>query len=224
VLRRHLLAVMGAGLAAPGIAFADGVQRIPLSKAFRYLDAYLGLSPALRSRFFLVFLALRNERPAPDLKAAIVDPGGARVPLSLDPQAQVMRLPTLPELKSDAVLEVAPGGAFRFATEIRPDVPPSTHIDVPSLDAALGQANVAIAHLAGAFSVVAPRLDTILFPDAGAGQAMLANGRAAPLPMTGAVKALGVVPYFQPSALPGAKVLTLARPPSRIILAQDPRA
>jgi len=213
---------MAAGFAAPGMAFAGDVQRIPLSTAFRYLDAYLGLAPRLRSRFHLVFRALRNERPAPDLKAAIVDRSGARVPLALDSQGEVTRLPSLGELKSDSILEVEPGGGFRFATEIRPDVAPSTRIDVPALDLALGQANIAIAHLAGAFSMLAPKLDIILFPDAGSGQAMLADGRAEPLPTTDAVKALGVVPYYQPGALPGARVLSLARPPSRILLAQRP--
>ena len=230
MLRRDLLAAVAAGLAAPGLAFApslafaDNPQRIPLNRAFRYLDAYLGLPPPLRSRFYLVFRALRNERPCPDLSAAIVAPNGARTPLALDAHAQVVRLPTLGELKSNAVLEVPPGGAFRFATEIRPDVPPSTQIDVPSLDSALGQANVAIARLAGPFGLVTPKLDRILFPDAGSGQALLANGRTAPLPMTAAVRALGVVPYYEPSAFPGAKVLALARTPSRILFAREPKS
>jgi hypothetical protein len=225
-----LLAALAAGLAAPGLdfapglAFADDPQRIPLNRAFRYLDAYLGLPPPLRSRFYLVFRAMRNERPCPDLSAAIVGPTGARTPLTLDNQAQVIRLPTLGELNGPAVLEIPPGVKFRFATEIRPDVAPSTSIDVPSLDSALSQANIAIARLAGPFGAMAPRLDTILFPDAGSGQAVLANGRTAPLPTTGVVKALGVAPYYQPSQIPGARMLALARLPSRILFARDPKS
>jgi len=217
-----LLAVLATGLAAPRLAFADGVQRIPLAKAFRYLELYLGLAPALRSRFHLVFLALRNERPAPNLKAAIVRPGDGAKPLSLDARGEVTQLPTLGDLKSNAVLEVDGSGAFRFATEIRPDVAPSTRIDAGELALALGQANVAIAHLAGPFDIVAPRLDIILFPDAGSGQAVLANGRVAPLPVTNAVKALGVVPYYDPASLQGVRALALSRTPSRIIFAQRP--
>lgn len=220
--RRRLLAVLATGLAAPRLAFADGVRRIPLAKAFRYLDAYLGLAPALRSRFHLVFRALRNERPAPDLKAAIVLPGAGAMPLTLDPQGEVTRLPTLGELKSNAVLEVDSGGQFRFATEIRPDVAPATSIDAGQLALALGQANNAIAQMAGPFDIVAPRLDVILFPDAGSGRALLADGRVAQLPTTGVVKALGVVPYYEPDALPGARMLSLARAPSRILFAHRP--
>lgn len=210
-------------MAAPGPAFAGGVQRIPLAKAFRYLDSYLGLAPALRSRFHLAFRALRNERPAPGLKAAIVVPGVGATPLPLNAQGEVTQLPTLGELKkSNAVLVVDGADNFRFATEIRPDVAPSTRIDAGELALALRQANVAIAHLAGPFDVVAPKLDIILFPDAGSGQAVLANGRVAQLPMTNAVKALGVVPYYDPNSLPGARMLSLARPPSRILLAKRP--
>ena len=221
--RRQLLAALAVGLAAPGLAVADGVQRIPLAQAFRYLDSYLGLAPALRSRFHLVFLALRNERPAPNLKAAIVVPGNGAKPLPLDARGEVTQLPTLGELKKgDAVLEVDGSGGFRFATEIRPDVAPSTRIDAGELALALGQANVAIAHLAGPFDVVAPRLDIILFPDAGSGQAVLANGRVTQLPTTAAVRSLGVVPYYDPVSLQGVRSLALSRTPSRIILARRP--
>src|SRR5215469_4260279 len=73
--RRHLLAALVAGLATPlPVLAGDNVERIPLARAFRYLDSYLALAPTLRSRFHLVFLALRNEHLAPDLKAAIVRP------------------------------------------------------------------------------------------------------------------------------------------------------
>lgn len=222
--RRQLLAALAVGLAAPRVALAQPVRRIPLAQAFRYLDSYLGLAPGLRSHFHLGFRALRNERPAPDLRAAIVVPGAGATPLSLDARGEVMRLPTLGELKkSDAVLEVMDGdGALRFATEIRPDVAPSTRIDAAELAAALSQANVAIAHLAGPFDIVAPRLDIVLFPDAGSGQAVLADGRVAQLPLTNAVKALGAVPYYAPATMRGVRVLSLTRAPSRIILAVRP--
>ena len=220
--RRQLLAVLAASLAAPRLALAGPVQRSPLTRAFRYLDFSLGLAPALRTRFHLVFLALRNERPAPNLKAAIVTPGNGAKPLSLDARGEVTQLPTLGELRSNAVLEVDDGGDFRFATEIRPDVQPSTRIDAAELAAALSQANIAIAHMAGPFDVVAPRLDIILFPDAGSGQALLANGRVAQLPTTGAVKALGVVPYYDPGSMRDVRVLALSRTPSRILLALRP--
>jgi len=221
--RRHLLAVLAAGLAAPGLALADDPQRIPLSKAFKYLDFYLALPPTLRSRFYLVFKALRNERPAPDLKLAIVGQGPPQ-PVPLDGSAQVTRLPTLAQLKSDADLQVWWGGPFRFATEIRPDVAPATRLDVGQLDASLNQATAAIVHIAGPFSAMAPKLDTVLFPDAGSGQIVFADGRTAPLPIAHQWKSLGAVPYFRSTTAPGARAVALAKAPSRLLLSVPPKA
>jgi hypothetical protein len=221
--RRYLLAALAAGLATgPSLAFADDTQRIPLTKAFKYLDFYLALPPSLRSRFYLVFKALRNERPAPDLKLAIVGQGPPQ-PVPLDAWAQVTRLPTLAQLKSDADLQVW-GGPFRFATEIRPDVAPATRLDVGQLDASLNQATAAIVHIAGAFSAMAPKLDTVLFPDAVSGQIVFADGRTAPLPITRQFKSLGPAPYFRSTTSPGARMVALAKAPSRLLLSISPKA
>lgn len=213
---------LAAGLAVdPGLALADEPQRIPLSRAFKYLDFYLALPPGLRNKFYLVFKALRNERPAPDLKLAIVGQGPPQ-PVPLDGSAQVTRLPTLAQLKSDAALQVW-GGPFRFATEIRPDVAPATRLDVGQLDASLSQATAAIAHIAGAFSAMAPKLDTVLFPDAGSGEIVFADGRTAALPITHQFKSLGPVPYFRSTTSPGARAVALAKPPSRLLLSISPK-
>jgi hypothetical protein len=217
--RRHLLAVLAAGLAVgPSLAIADQAQRIPLGKAFKYLDFYLALPPRLRSKFYLVFNALRNERPAPDLRLAIVGQGPPQ-PLPLDASAQVTRLPTLAQLKSDDALQVWGAGPFRFATEIRPDVAPATRLDVGQLDASLSQVTAALIHIAGPFPAMAPKFNTVVFPDAGAGQAIFADGHAAPLPITHAYKNLGPTPYLPTDAMPGARTVMLARTPSRLLLA-----
>jgi hypothetical protein len=220
--RRFLLAALAAGLAAgPGVALADDSQRIPLAKAFKYLDFYLALPPSLRSRFYLVFKALRNDRPAPDLKLAIVGQGPPQ-PVPLDASAQVTHLPTLAQLKSGDALQVW-GGPFRFATEIRPNVAPATRLDVGQLDASLTQFNAAIIHIAGPFSAMAVKLDTVLFPDAGSGEMVFADGRTAPLPITHQFKSLGAAPYFRSTTSPGARSVALAKAPSRLLLSTPPQ-
>jgi len=222
VQRRFLLAALAAGLAAPRFAFADDPQRMPLSSAFKYLDKYLALPPGLRTHFYLVFRALRNDRPAPDMRLAIVGQGPA-MPVPLDSQAQVTRLPTLAQLNSNDALQIA-NGPFRFATEIRPDVAPSARLDVGQLNVALAQLTQAVNHIAGVASALVPKLDTVLFPDAGSGQVLFADGHAAPLPITHQFKSLGPVPYFCSSRSPGARVVALARAPSRLLLSVPPRA
>jgi len=221
--RRQVLSVMAAALAAPSWAFAEPPERIPLSQAFKYLADYLELPSALRNRFHLVFRAMRGTRPATDLRAAIVSPRGQTQPLPIDSQGNFTRLPTLAQLKSDDELEVK-GGPFRFITEIRPDLPPATRIDVGQLDAAMAQATAAVAHIAGAFSAMAPKLDTVLFPDAGSGQVVFADGHAQPLPVTHEYPALGPVPYFRSTTEPGARMVSLTRVPSRLLISAPPKA
>src|ERR1019366_9262277 len=89
---------------APGLAWA-GTKSVPLSKAFPYLDAFFAYPAVRRSRFYIVFVARRGVKPAPDFKAVIVEAGGQRAPLVLDGGGRVLRLPTLAQLKSGATLE-----------------------------------------------------------------------------------------------------------------------
>jgi hypothetical protein len=216
-----LLVALGAiALGATGPAFA--ADREPLSKVFKYLDVYLGLAPAQRSHFRLVFRALRDERPAPDLQATMIGADGARRPLLLNAAGEVVNLPGLGDLKGGGQLEIANAQGIRFATEIRPDVAPAQRLDVGALVQSLDQANAAIAHLAGAFAVMAPKLDSIVFPDGGTGVAAFGDGRVAPLPITTSLKTLGPTPYFQPFNMGQARVISLSREPSRIIMAVRP--
>ena len=215
--RRYLLAAMAAGLVAPKVAFADEPQRMPLAAAFNHLDQYLSLPPGLRSHFYLVYRANRNDRPAPDLKLAIVGQGAPQ-PLPLDAQAQVTHLPTLAQLKSNDALEVWGGGTFHLTAEIRPDIAPSTHIQIGPIMTALNQVTVALDHIAGVFSFRVPKFNTVVFPDAGGGQAVFAGGRAVSLPVTHQYNSLGPTPYLTVDQMPGVQGVNLARAPSRLFL------
>jgi hypothetical protein len=209
---------MAAGLVAPKLAFADDPQRMPLSAAFKYLDKYLALPPGLRNHFYLVFRAVRNDRPAPDLKLAIVGQGAPQ-PVPLDAQAQVTHLPTLAQLQSNDALEIRGGGPFHFATEIRPDIAPSTHIQVAPIQTALSQVTAALDHMAGAFSAMVPKFTTVVFPDSGSGQALFAGNKVVNLPVTHQFKSMGPTPYLELDKMPGVQGVNLARAPSRLILA-----
>ena len=216
--RRYLLAALAAGRAAgPNLALADAPQRIPLSKAFQ--PRLLSRSAARPAQPIPSVFTSPQATSGPDLRLAIIGQGPPQ-PVLLDALAQVTRLPTLAQLKSDADLQVS-GGPFRFATEIRPDIEPATRLDVGQLDASLTQATAAVAHMAGAFSAMAPKFNTVVFPDAGSGQAIFADGRAAPLPITHAFKTLGPTPYLPTDAMPGARTVMLARTPSRLLLGAD---
>ncbi len=219
--RRHVLALLAAATATPGLALAAGTTVVPIDKAYPFLSGYLGLAPALRSRFYLAYRAYRDKHPTADARATIIEPNGARTPVVFDRAGIVTRLPSLAELKSGASVEID-GSPFQLGPELRCAAAPSTRIDVGELSLALAQVNAAVAKFAGPLSFVIPKLTTAYFPDAAAGQALMGDGRAMPLPVF-AAPAIGQVPYLEPASLAGVKSVVFAKPPSRILLGAHPK-
>ncbi|MGH6956738.1 MAG: hypothetical protein ACREEW_08765 [Caulobacteraceae bacterium] len=209
---------MAAAAAAPSLAWAQPVKTVALKEALHFLDLYLELPPAQRTRFYLAYRATRGGRPAPDAEALIVAPGGAHLPLPLDREGQVTRLPTLAQLKTCSLEMIGP--PFQFGLEMRAVAPLATRIDPAELALALTQLNAGIAK-SGSLAFLAPKMTAAYFIDAEDGRAVLGDGRSAALPVFHQ-HALGAVPYFEPSALAGARALVFARPPSRILLGDKP--
>ena len=220
--RRHLLALLRRGRRPPPCSlFAADVKTVPIDKAFPYLATYLGMPVGQRSLFYLAYRAVRDKHPAPDARATIVAPNGARTPVVFDRVGAVARLPSLAELKSAANVEMD-SAPFQLGVELRGAPPPSTRIDVAELVASLAQVNLAVGKVAGAFSLIIPKLTTAYFPDAAGAQALLADGRSIALPIYSA-PIIGQVPYIEPGTLAGAKTVMLARAPSRIVLGGHPK-
>jgi len=219
--RRHLLALIAAAVSWPGLALAADVKTVPIDKAFPYLAAYLALPAAERSRFYLAYRAVRDKHPALDARATLIAASGVRTPLLFDRIGAVARLPSLAEMKSAANVELD-GAAFQLGIELRCTTAPSTRIDVAEIAASLAQVNSAVAKLAGALSLIVPKLTTAFFPDAVGAQALMNDGHVVALPVY-AAPMIGQVPYIEPGAFAGAKMVMLARAPSRIVLGGHPK-
>jgi hypothetical protein len=219
--RRHLLALLAAAAASPRLALAAEAKTVPIDKAFPFLSAYLSLPVAQRSRFYLAYRAMRDKHPVLDARATIIAANGVRAPVLFDRLGAVARLPSLAELKSAATLELD-SASFQLGVELRCATAPSTRIDVAELVASLAQVNLAVGKVAGAFSLIIPKLTTAYFPDAVGAQALMSDGRAVALPMY-AAPIIGQVPYIEPGLLIGAKTVAMARAPSRIVLGGHPK-
>jgi hypothetical protein len=218
--RRDLLAFIAAAAAAPSAALADD-QRVALTKAFPMLEAYLGVPPGERSRFYLAYRATRDKRPISDARAAIVGAGGAAVPLAFDHAGFLTtHLPSLAELKGASQFVIA-GQTFKLQPEARCAIAPSTRIDAAVLVAALAQANAAIAKVAGPFAAMM-QMSATYFPDAAGGRAALADGRESPLPVYSAPGA-APVPFFEPAKSAGARAVVFAKAPSRVLIGPHPK-
>jgi hypothetical protein len=218
--RRHLLALIASAVASPGCALADA-KTLPIDKAFPYLAAYLALPAAERSRFYLAYRAMRDKHPALDARATLIAASGVRTPLLFDRIGAVARLPSLAEMKSAANVEFD-SAPFQLGIELRCATVPSTRIDVAELAASLAQVNSAVTKLAGPLSLIVPKLTAAFFPDAVGAQALMGDGRLVALPVF-AAPIIGQVPYIEPSVLAGARMVMLARAPSRIVLGGHPK-
>jgi hypothetical protein len=218
--RRDVLAGLAAA-AAPNLAMAAATKTVPLAKALGFLDAYYGLPPAARSRFYLAYVGFRTGRRAPDLKATVISAAGQRTPLVLDRFGAVAHLPSLAELKTSS-LEVEDGPKTGFALQARLVAPLAAQLDVGAIEAALAQINQAVVKFAGPISLVVPKITCAVFPDAGPGHATLADGRTAPLPVSQSAF-FGSASYFEPASFAGARTVEFARAPAFVALSPHPK-
>eukprot|EP01030_Chromulinospumella_sphaerica_P022597 gene22597-22583_t len=84
-------------LSLAGEAFAKS-KAIEIGKLFPFLDLYLGIPAADRTRFSLAYF-YKVEAGGP-LTLTLVGADGSRTPLPLGPDGRVSRLPTLAEIKA----------------------------------------------------------------------------------------------------------------------------
>jgi hypothetical protein len=220
VLLGGLLAAGAINLPSPAWA---ATQSVKLTQAFAFLGDYLSMAPGKRDRFHMAYYAVRDRKLAPDLKGMVIGADGKRSPLVIDRDARVALLPSLAQLRSSTLeFDSTPGEKVGLKLELEPNLPLGTHIDAVALAAAIAQCEAAVASIAGVLSFAAPKIVSALFPGAASAQALLDNGHAQPLPTT-TNRFYGLLPYFEPASLAGARTLALARAPSRILMSEHPK-
>ena len=215
-LDRRTLILSAAALAvSPGVALAaDKKGPPPAKKVFPYYDIYLGIPAAERTRFVMAYYLKVNGKPAGGQTLYVVMPGGARTLLTQAADGRFTRLPTLAELK-DGVLDIdkkAEADKFSISMEMQPVARVGETMTTVDLVAALDQCNTAIRKRAGVIGFAVPKMEQVLFPNAGSGQAVLAGGKTAALPV------FKGMPYYRPSEIAGAQSLKFAKVPARAIL------
>lgn len=203
------LCVMLLALAGPARAEEKLVEP---GKIFQFLDAYLGLPPATRDRFHLVYLIVAKTGSLADLRMALVA-DGRRTPIPIAPDGRITRLPSAGELARGKLALTAPTGAkIGLRMELAASMPPSTDLSADALEATLVQANAGVRKGAGVFALAAPRLERVVFKGAQGGELIAADGRRTVLPL-----AKGD-PYYQPAKGAAARAIRLKRAPAMILL------
>jgi hypothetical protein len=203
-------------LALAGEAMAKS-KTVEVGKLFPFLDLYLGIPAADRTRFTLAYF-YKMEAGGP-MTMTLVAKDGARTPLPLGPDGRVNRLPTLAEIKSKAMIELnAPEGSkFKGQMMMLARVTPAATMSAVELNAAVTQCQAAIKAKAGLIGFAAPKIKRVVLHGAGSGTAIDAKGGSRPLPVTAGA------PSYDPELMPGMVTLKLARAPSRIELDERPK-
>lgn len=213
-LRRLALApILVFGFASAAWAEA---KLVPLDKVFPYLQGYLELPQAERSRFVLDYRLMGDSKGLQTVHAALVERGGT-APLAIGADGRFDRLPTLQQFRDKAQLslEAAKGVRIGVALAVEPAARPAREMDAADLAAAVVQAQAGERKLAGVLAFAAPKLARVAFDGVRSGEAVGPDGRAQPLPL---VKGR---PVFDPVALKGAKTVRFPAAPTRAELIGD---
>jgi hypothetical protein len=204
--RRAVLAGAAALALAGPAAAAD--RMVPAKKLFPYLDAYLRLPAAKRSRFTLTYVLVK-DRPT---GLWIVD-GAQKIAIPIGPDGRLLRTPTAAQWDTAQVQVSGPDGAkYGITMKLMALATPATEMDAAGLAAAVTQANDGVRSAMGVAGLMAPKIERIAFEGVAAGEVIYADGRRAALPL---VKG---APSFEPGKHAGARTLRFAKAPGALLL------
>ena len=216
ILHRRAVASALASLALmsviPSAALAETGKIAPAGKVFAFLEAFLKVPAAERSRLKLSYALLREGKRAAGVKATLIEASGARTPLPIDGEGRFERIPTLAQLQAKAQVSFDVPADTKLGTTmlLDPALKPAAEYDARELVATVEESNRAIRKAAGAMALMAPQMDGLKFPGADSGVAIFPNGSSKPLP----AGAGGVI--FQPDQFKGASRVRLAKTPTAV--------
>lgn len=191
-------------------ALAEKVR--PAAKAFPYLERFLKVPAAERTRVRLGYVLSLDDKPLANLKATLIEANGARTPLPVNASGAFERLPTLAQLEGGARLsldlpeDAKVGTTLSFSTQLAP----ATDYETRDLTATVTEANAVIGKAAGPLSMVAPKMTGISFVKAAGGVVVFADGHTQPLPL------IKETPYFRPEDFKGAVRVKLTKSPTKV--------
>ena len=210
-MRRGLALVLCAALGAAATpALAE--KSAPATRVMMFLDKFLKVPPAERSRVRLSYAIRHDDKPAANIKATLVEKSGTRTSLPINADGYFERLPTLAQLQDDPqiVFDVPADWKMGSVVDLAPQLKPAGEYDVGELSATLNEANTVMGKAGGILAFAAPKMSGIVFEKAGGGLVVFGDGRTAPLP----TNALG--PDFRPGDFKGAARVKLTKTPTRV--------
>jgi hypothetical protein len=210
-MRRALALMLGAVLVAAATpALAE--KSAPADRVMMFLDKFLKLPPAERSRVRLSYAIRHDDKPAANVKATLVEKNGARTPLPINADGYFERLPSLAQLQGDPriVFDVPADWKMGSVVDFAPQLKVAAEYDVAELSATVAEANTVMGKAGGILAFAAPKMSGIVFDKAGGGMVVFGDGRTAPLPT------VATGPYFRPGDFKGAVRVKLTKTPTKV--------
>lgn len=213
--RRGLAGVALATLAVGPVFAAEAPKTFPAKKMFPFLDLYLGIPPADRTRFTLAYYLRRDGKPATGVSLTLISASGARSTIPVGADGRLLKTPSIADLRDGqiSVEKSDPGAKFQLSMEMQAVARMAEVLPAADLAAAIAQCGAAIRAKAGVIGFAAPKIEQVAFPGLTAGTAVFADGR------TGALPLYKGMPAWDPAAMAGVASLRFARAPSRALLA-----
>ena len=195
--------------AAPAVAAQRDIE---VAKVFVFLDNFLRMSPAERARLKVSFYLTQNGKPAQGVKAVFVDKDGTRTNVPIASDGRFEREPNLRQLteKSRIIFEGQDSSGYSVRIGLVWAARPTLEMDAKLVAASLSDVNAIVKKAAGRFGMVAPKMVQVAFPGGGSGSAVMADGKAVPLPQ------FNGAPAFNPTVMATAAKLRFARLPLRM--------
>ena len=183
---------------------------------FPYLSYYWSLPSEKRSMFVPSYSIATQGQPLSGLQF-FLKVGDTLKPIDVGVDGHIETLPSAEDLKDhpDIIVRTSVPQSIKFqlATTIatKPLIEPALEIDAAKCALAIEQVNGAIPKAARMMGL-APKIKALGFRDAGSGVAVLEDGRTVPLPMSYGA------PSYDPSKIPGAKLIRLQQVPTSIVM------
>jgi hypothetical protein len=213
--RRGLAGLALATVAVGPVFAADAPKTFPAKKMFPFLDLYLGIPPADRTRFTLAYYLRSNGKPATGVTLTLISAAGARSTIPVGADGRLLKTPSVADLKDGQIgIEKSdPAAKFQLSMEMQAVARMADVVPAADLAAAITQCKAAIKAKAGVIGCAAPQVEQVAFPGLTAGTAVFADGRTAALPLYKGM------PAWNPATQAGVVSLKFARTPSRALLA-----
>lgn len=212
VVSSSLLKIVVVATFCQSPAFAAKAE-MPADQLFSFLGRYYAIPARERDRFTLSYCLLIDGHRAPG--RFTLEVGAERKPLNLDSAGCVQQLPGPQDLAHHATVimeDNVAAGKHELAVNIglRALIQPSREIRAAACVSAIAQAEAGVKS-ALALLGIDPKIRRAGFPGAGAGVAILSDGRSIPLPLWNGF------PVFDPAEITTAQTIRLEREPTAVI-------